>query len=347
MNITNFAEPPEKPRKTALQKLQEELQRQSAPFRHFQEMQGLVKRYSPDYQMHDLFKQFDVQLHQARDQTLITKQFQNMLDQTSISNQAQKLYDQYFPKTAFPNLSVGEKEYQKYFASISDQQDFLGKISLAGISIQDYAKHLEQANPAFAAIEAAKKQMDTMLGSFPHIDLSAFEGVGDEEREEAQGAATFISQTATAEPTLQGAVEKILAAIAAQKKPAVQAVLLLFFLKVLEWIAQGAIGAVMSHFSPLVLGESPQAATKHVKEVARQLMPATDLLTDYRFVSAKLLIVRQNSRARSPEIARLTFGQPVRLLRKEKNFALVVWSDKEAGVEIQGWVFARYLSKFN
>lgn len=43
----------------------------------------------------------------------------------------------------------------------------------------------------------------------------------------------------------------------------------------------------------------------------------------------------------------MVFGKAVKLVKKDKDFALVLWTDKESGVEIQGWVFARYLAKFN
>jgi hypothetical protein len=37
----------------------------------------------------------------------------------------------------------------------------------------------------------------------------------------------------------------------------------------------------------------------------------------------------------------------VKLVKKEKDFALVLWTDNESGTEVQGWVFARYIKKFN
>ena len=103
----------------------------------------------------------------------------------------------------------------------------------------------------------------------------------------------------------------------------------------------------MSHYTPMVLGESPQAAKKNVQENARFAVGSLELLDEYRFVSTTVLIVRQNPGALSPEIGRLSFSKPVRLLKRDKAFALVLWSDKDSGAEIQGWVFARYLEKFN
>ena len=78
----------------------------------------------------------------------------------------------------------------------------------------------------------------------------------------------------------------------------------------------------MGYYAPALLGESPQAAKKAVQAAARTAVGAPELLAVYRYVSAKMLIVRLNVRARSPEVRRLTFGQAVRLVKKEKDFAL-------------------------
>jgi hypothetical protein len=59
----------------------------------------------------------------------------------------------------------------------------------------------------------------------------------------------------------------------------------------------------------------------------RGAIGSPELLMEYRYVSAKVLIVRQNPKARFPELARLAFGKPVKLLKKERDFALIIWSD--------------------
>jgi Bacterial SH3 domain len=97
----------------------------------------------------------------------------------------------------------------------------------------------------------------------------------------------------------------------------------------------------------MVLGESPQAAKKSIQDNTQAAVGSVEILAEFRYVSAKTLSVRQNPKARSPEVSRLSFGMAVRLLKKDKDFALVIWTDKESGVEIQGWVFSRYLGKFN
>lgn len=291
-----------------------------------------------------------------------------IVEELSAVRQTQKLYDQRVSINAFSrlgldvsalidstSLSLAAKEYEKYLSPVIGRRDLLDSVlragrpdlSVRGLSVQDYFTQIERVHPAFAALESVKKQMDAMLVSIQDTELSAAAQADHEEREVARDAAESISKVANSESTLQGAMDQILAAIHAQKKPAIQVMLIFIFMKMLDYLISGAIGAVMGHYAPTVLGDSPQAATKAIRNVAREVVSAHELLEDYRFVSAKVLIVRQNPRALSPEIGRLSFGKPVKVLKREKDFALVVWSDKAAGVEVQGWVFSRYLSKFN
>jgi hypothetical protein len=367
MNITDLAddEQPPKPRKkTALEKLREDMQRQLAPLRQIQEMQDSVRRYSPEYQVHELLKQIEPerQLREMLERTAIPKQIQKMLDGTSIAAQMERTLEQYFPKNlqaqhaeilrrsaGLDLVTEGHKAYENYLEPMTVQQEWLEKLrfqALGGLSVQDFARQFEHANPAFAAMEAAKKSLDMLWVSFRNIDFSAYEA-DEEATKEAELATQSITQAASGELTLKEAVDQIIAAIQGQQKPAVQLMLFLFFRKVLDWLIGGTIGVVIGHYTPQVLGENQQAASKAVKQIVREAVGAPDLLVEYRYISAKVLIVRQNPRARSQEVGRLTFGKIVRLVKKDKDFTLVLWTDKESGAEIQGWVFSRYLGNFN
>jgi hypothetical protein len=365
--------------KTALQKLQEDMQRQLGPLRQIQEMQDLVRRYSPEYQLNELMSQFGPQrqIQEVFERAVGPKHIQSILDGTSIAAQAQRMVERYLPTNAFAALGLDDesfrrasgltfdsqapskaegidsianiaKQYEQRLSPISQQQEWIEKLqrqAFGGLSVQDFARQLEEASPAFRAMEDAKKSLDRLWGQFRDIDFSQVEGNEADEHEAAE-AARNITESATDQATFQEAVDRIVAAIQAQQKPAVQLMLWLFFRKIMDWLIAGAIGAAMGHYAPSVLGEAPQAAKKAVQQAARVAVGSPELLLEYRYVSAKLLIVRQSPRARSPEVARLTFGKPVKLLKKEKDFALVLWTDKDSGAEIQGWVFSRYLGKF-
>ena len=241
------------------------------------------------------------------------------------------------------------KHYARDLKSISEHQEMLEKLrpqAFGGLSAVDFARQLEEAYPAFRAMAEAKKSLDRLWPTLREIDFSQFEA-SELYDQETKHDAESITQVAAEQASLQEAVERIVLAIQAQQKPTVQLMLWLFFRKVMDWLIAGAIGAAMGHYAPAVLGESPQAAKRAVQENARTAVGSPQLLVEYRYVSAKVLIVRQNPRARSPEVGRLSFGKAVKLLKKEKDFALVLWTDKEGGAEIHGWVFSRHLGKFN
>jgi|GEM_PF-5117112 len=364
---TTLDGPPGKPKKTALQQIQEQFERQASPLRQIREIQDLVKRYSPDYQLKDLALQFESQrqMHEMLERSAISKHFQEIVDMSSIAAQATRMVEQYFPKDTFASLGLDNdtirratgidslsdiaKQYEQHLKPISEHQEILEKLrrqDFGGLLAVDFARKLEEANPAFRAMEEAKKSLDSLLPTFRDIDFSQFEARETVERETMQ-AAESITRAAAEQESFQDAVERIVLAIQAQQKPTVQLMLWLFFSKVIDWLIAGAIGAAMGHYAPTVLGESPQAAKKAMQESARTAVGSPELLGEYRYISARVLIVRQNPRARSPEIGRLSFGKAVKLLKKEKDFALVLWTDKENSAETQGWVFARYLGRFN
>lgn len=379
MNIT-LDEPPDRPKKTALQQIQEQFERQMRPLRQIQEIQNLVKQYSPDFQLQELTRQFAPhrQVMEMLDHSVIPKHIQDIIDGSSFAAQAMRMMEQSFPKDTFTSLGLNNDTFrratgqsiqdealrqaasfdsirniaklnERYLKPISEHQEMLEKLriqAIEGLSSIDFARQREEANPAFRAMDEAKRSLDRLWLTFRDIDFRQFEASEGDEQESKQAAET-ITQAAAEQESLQEAVRCIILAIHEQQKPAVQLMLWLFFRKVMDWLVAGAIGAYMGHYAPAVLGESPQAAKKAVQENARSAVGSLQLLAEYRFVATKMLIVRQSPRALSPEVGHLSFGKAVKLLKKEKDFAFVLWTDQESGAEIQGWVFARYLGKFN
>lgn len=349
---------------TGLEKLQEEIQRQLAPVRQMQEMHDMLQRYSPEYQMKELLKQFDPhrQILEMLERTSMPKPVRDMLDSNSIAAQTEKMMDKFFQKnplgiseeawrrtTQHAAISEAVKQHEQHLKPLLQQQEWLEKFqrqALGGLSSQDFVRQIELASPAIASIEAAKKSLDGFWGQLRQIDFSQL-SLNEEDEQHAERAVHSIGMSTTEHQTLQGAVDQIIAAIHAERKPAVQFMLWVFFRKVMDWTIAGVIGVAIANYAPAVLGDSPQAANKAVKELAREVIGAPELLMEYRYVSATVLIVRQNPKALSPEVGRLKFGKPVKLVQKDKDFALVHWTDTESGAEIQGWVFARYLQRFN
>lgn len=363
----NLDEPPGKPKRTALQKIQEQVERQMRPLLEVRKMHDLVKLYSPEYRLKELLRQFephDQIQKKILEHSVVTRHIQDVIDGSSIAAQAQRMMEQYFPKdtlielylnndtirraTCLDSTSSIVKMYEQHIEPISEHKEMLENLqrrAFGGLTAVNIAHQLE-ATSVLRAMEEAKKSLDSLWPTFREIDFSQFEAHKDDEQEIKQ-AVESIAQAATEQESFQEAVERIVLAIQVQQNPTVQLMLWLFFRKVIDWLIAGAIGAAMGHYAPEVLGESPQAAKKVVQENARAVAGSPLLLMEYRYVSAKALVARESPRVRSPEVGHLAFGQAVKLLKKEKNFALVLWTDKESGAEIHGWVFSRYLGKFN
>jgi hypothetical protein len=85
---------------------------------------------------------------------------------------------------------------------------------------------------------------------------------------------------------------------------------------------------------------------KNIKREVRKIQVDNYFLNNYRFVTNKSLDVWSSNSTKSKKMARLYFGQLVRVVRKKKNWALIEYQDKNGEVIITGWVFTRYVKKF-
>lgn len=148
--------------------------------------------------------------------------------------------------------------------------------------------------------------------------------------------------------TLQEAVDQIVQAIRATKEPLHQRLLVTILWPVLFAIVFAFVNPVADFYVKKWLEGTPkQEATKQVKEAAREVVGDVRLLNDYRFVSAQSLALKSGPKAKAPIVGQFRFGQTVRMLEKERGFTLVVWQSEDGKVELQGWVFSRYLKRFN
>jgi Bacterial SH3 domain len=86
------------------------------------------------------------------------------------------------------------------------------------------------------------------------------------------------------------------------------------------------------------------------KEINQKIIKSVINIDDikfFRYINCKVLLIRDKPNSKSPNIGRLYFGQAVHLIEKNKDWSLVSWSDGDNSVMLKGWVFTRYLSKFN
>jgi hypothetical protein len=264
---TPFDEPPDRPKKTALQQIQEQIESQMRPLRQIEEMQNLVKRHSSDYQLKELARQFEPhrQIQEILGRSAISKYIQDNIDGSSIFAQAKSMLEQHLPKNVLAGIGIDNdtirrvagldfanninKQYERHLKSASEHQEMLEKLrrqTFGGLAASDFTHHLTESNSAFRAFEEAQKSLNRLLPSFGDINLEQFEA-SEEDKLETNQAVESITRAAPEQESIQEAVDRIVIAIQAQRNPTVQLMMWLIIRKVLDWLIAGAIGAAMGH----------------------------------------------------------------------------------------------------
>lgn len=324
---------------------QEKLDRQLAPYRHMQEME---RHLAP------------LRLWEKLQSKRSLVQPDGMI-KTAAAYHAQNLLERHLPAlghgAALHMLNEAEKinALKAGFGSrahVTDaavkQTEWLQNLqrqATGGLSIRELVRSAN-TNPTISALIEARKALERIGVTFQDVELGEIE-FDEAETAEAEQVVNDVTQAVGAELTLEAAVSAIVSAIESQKNPGVQLTLWFFFLKVMDWIAAGIISTLISQHMSSAAGQGAPQSVKEVRAAAHQIVEFPELLDGFRFVAVKALNVRQNPNSRSPVLSVLRFGAPVNLIRKERDFSLIVWRDKESDVELRGWVFSRYLKKFN
>ncbi|NAW65201.1 SH3 domain-containing protein [Photobacterium halotolerans] len=98
-------------------------------------------------------------------------------------------------------------------------------------------------------------------------------------------------------------------------------------------------------WSHIFTSTDSRQASKQVVHEARNEHDINDLKS-YRFVIASVLHVRSNPTINSEILDELKNGKPVRFIEKSKRWVLIEYWCDDTGEYRKGWVFARYLLRF-
>jgi hypothetical protein len=93
--------------------------------------------------------------------------------------------------------------------------------------------------------------------------------------------------------------------------------------------------------------QSPQEEHKIAKQAARQATKDETDASRFRYVSKGTLTVRRSASATAPVIGSLHFPQVVEVIERRPDFTLVAWRGDDGESEVRGWVFSRYLKRFD
>ena len=145
---------------------------------------------------------------------------------------------------------------------------------------------------------------------------------------------------------VEQAVVALIAEIAKLKNPTLEKLLTWLIFPIIVATIFSIINPVADFYIKNALDVNERQLKKDIRKQVLSSMNDSTPLDSYRFVSTKGLEVHIKPSGKSPLLGQLHFGQAVFLVEKDDAWSLVAWHDDEGRVELQGWVFSRYLSKF-
>ncbi len=106
----------------------------------------------------------------------------------------------------------------------------------------------------------------------------------------------------------------------------------------------------IERFDPVPITQQAREANKSMNLQAREFALTPMLLSELRFVNCKKkdLALRKNPRKNAATLPmKIPRGQPVQILETKDSWTRIRWTDSAQSFVIEGWVFTRYLNKFN
>lgn len=119
-----------------------------------------------------------------------------------------------------------------------------------------------------------------------------------------------------------------------QLSPALQIILIPLIFILFSAFLNPAIEFVVQQYLP--------DETETQKDTTNQKPP----LESFRLVKRKVLAVRANASAKARTLGQLHADHVVVVIEERDGWALVLWSDKDNGLSLQGWVLSKYLHEF-
>ena len=146
---------------------------------------------------------------------------------------------------------------------------------------------------------------------------------------------------------LEDILNNLISEIKKQNDPLTQKVLMWFVYPLIVGLCLAFINPVVGNYVKGKITSNKREVAKELKVQAKASINDLSALTSLRYVSADILNVRSGPSNKSDLIGSLRFSSAVLVIKKQKSWTLIEWRDSENDVFIKGWVFSRYLSKFN
>ena len=128
--------------------------------------------------------------------------------------------------------------------------------------------------------------------------------------------------------------------------PTIKAVLIYLFLPYF-------IAIIANLSTPYWEEQWNESANLSTREVKKEIVSSANdnfdsqFLQDHHFVASKILYVREYESTKAGMIDEIYIGKIVKVIDKKRSWSLIEYQDSDTNELKQGWVFSRYLSKFN
>ncbi len=156
----------------------------------------------------------------------------------------------------------------------------------------------------------------------------------------------FVSTANSESDNLESLFNSILLEIKALKEPKLQQLVVSYIFPLILTMLSIILAPIADYHIRAYLQSDKRLRNKAVNQQVVSSAPDREILSTLRYVSADTLNVRSNPSINSAILGYFHHGYVVLIIRKEKNWSLVEWTEQESGLKVTGWVNTRYLKRF-
>ncbi|EOA5469290.1 SH3 domain-containing protein [Vibrio cholerae] len=156
----------------------------------------------------------------------------------------------------------------------------------------------------------------------------------------------FVSSANSESDNLESLLNNILLEIRALKEPKLQQLVVSYIFPLILTMLTILLAPIADYHIKAYLQSDKRLRNKVVNQQVVSSVPDREILSTLRYVSADTLNVRSKPSVKSAILGYFHYGYVVHIIRKEKNWSLVEWTDQESGLKVTGWVNTRYLKRF-
>jgi hypothetical protein len=243
-------------------------------------------------------------------------------------------------------MSDPMKEHREMMAKLSDPMKEHREMMAKLLNPLKHIENLFTNNLSFELIKSAALEVQNSLkvDSQGGMSLSSKRIVV----EELQSLSDQIIHNASLNKSnsLEESINNLINEIQLQRDPWTQKLLMWFICPLIIIICASVINPIAEDKIKPYLNSEKRTIIKELKSTVNSAIDNKSALSSLRYISADILNVRSSASQKSEVIGYLYFSSAILVIEKKKNWTLVEWSDPDTSVKVTGWVFSRYLKKF-